>query len=89
MKQFVSSYLQYTGYRVERLTPSTLNAVITTTILTSLLVSAKVRIDLIVYQFMIYFTTLFGIKKVLFLSRYMEVFIRQCQLNKIKCIIGV
>jgi len=39
--QLESSYLQYTGYRVERLTPSTLNAVITTTILPTLLVGEK------------------------------------------------
>ena len=74
---------------MERLTPSTLNAVITTTILPTLLVGEKVRIDFIVYQFMIYFITLFGIRKVLFLDRYMGIRIVRCELNEIKCIIGV
>ena len=47
------------------------NAVITTTILRRKWL-VRISIDLIVYQFMIYFTTLFGIRKVLFLRRYIE-----------------
>jgi hypothetical protein len=47
------------------------NAVITTTILRRKWL-VRISIDLIVYQFMIYFTTLFGIRKVLFLPRYIE-----------------